>query len=227
MKKPIEDWGLIEYQTALEKQLQYVTEVRQGYRTEVVIVCTHPPVVTVGRATAPGDIQNWSGELVEVQRGGRATYHGPNQLIFYPILDLDKRGRDLHQYLRLLETIVIDFLSEYSIQGVRESGATGVWVPSLKKPQSPVTPEMPSGLQKIASLGVAVKQWVTYHGVAINLDQDPQAFVGIKPCGFNTETMVSLEEVLGKPVSRSEAKSRLQTVLDRNLGPDGFVAVRL
>lgn len=177
-----ENWGLIAYQEALQKQLQYVEEVAEGRRKETVIFCSHPPVVTLGRATEAGDVTNWSGEIVEVSRGGRATYHGPDQFVVYPILNLNKRGRDLHKYLRWLESIVISLLNDLGVKASLREGATGVWVDD----------------KKICSIGVAVKKWVTYHGLSLAVDENPQAYSGINPCGFTPQTMTNLERVLGQ-----------------------------
>jgi lipoyl(octanoyl) transferase len=195
------DWGLIGYQEALNKQLELVHLVSEGDEEEQIVYCTHPPVVTLGRATQEGDLLGWNGEVVEVQRGGRATYHGPSQLVAYPILDLSKRNRDLHQFLRNIEYSVIDALKAYDVQGQISEGNTGVWV----------------GKRKIASIGIAVKKWVSYHGVAVNLDYDPKAHTGLKPCGFSTETMVSLEELIGKKVSHEDFLENLKKAFEHYL----------
>lgn len=188
-----EDWGLIPYQDALNRQMELVHMVSEGDADEFIAFCSHPPVVTLGRATQEGDLTSWKGEVVEIQRGGRATYHGPSQVVAYPILDLSKRGRDLHAFIRNIEKAVIEVLAEYGVQAHISEGNTGVWI----------------GSKKIASIGIAVKKWVSYHGVAVNIDHDPNAFQGLKPCGFSTETMVSLEELIGKKVDHVEFQSKL------------------
>ena len=195
------DWGMIGYQDALNKQLELVHLISEGDEEEQVVYCTHPPVVTLGRGTLEGDLTSWKGDVVEVQRGGRATYHGPSQLVAYPILDLSKRNRDLHQFLRNIELAVIDTLKKYNVESHISEGNTGVWI----------------GKQKIASIGIAVKKWVSYHGVAINLDHDPVAHTGLKPCGFTTDTMVSLEELTGKKINHEEFLENLKTSLDKYL----------
>jgi lipoyl(octanoyl) transferase len=187
------DWGLIDYAEALEKQLKLVEQVQEGKRGDTIILCQHPPVVTLGRATEPGDVFGWTGAVYEIQRGGRATYHGPNQLVAYPIIDLTRRNRDLHGYLRTLESILILTVAEFGLEAHREEGSTGVWIGPLK----------------IASIGVGVKKWVTYHGVALNLTYDKAAFLGINPCGFSSEVMTSVEEQVGRPVNITEAKKIL------------------
>ncbi len=192
------DWGLIGYEEALNKQLELVHLVSEGDEEEQVIYCTHPPVVTLGRGTQEGDLMGWKGDVVEVQRGGRATYHGPSQLVAYPILDLSKRNRDLHQFLRNIEFAVIDTLKSYGVASHASEGNTGVWI----------------GKKKIASIGIAVKKWVSYHGVAVNLDYDSEAHTGLKPCGFTTETMVSLEELTGRKIDHSEFLEKFKASLD-------------
>ena len=189
----VEDWALIDYNEAFAKQKLYVDEIIAGTRPETLVFCTHPPIVTLGRGTREGDVFAWKGKTTEVNRGGRATYHGPNQIILYPLIKI--LSKDLHGYMRGIENSVIDTLAQYGIEGSgkSEGDATGVWV----------------GEQKVASIGIAVKQWVSSHGVALNLDKDEKAFTGIHPCGFSTKTMVSVEELLGKPVLRENFQQDL------------------
>ena len=191
----IEDWGLIPYQEALTRQLEKVENVAAG-GSDTLIFCSHPPVVTLGRGTQPGDVQSWTGEKIEISRGGRATYHGPSQIVIYPILNLNiKRKtlpeRDLHSYLRILEDTIVQTLKEFGLNSEVRSVQSGAEGPSL----TGVWVSEPNGTdKKIASIGIAVKKWVTYHGIALNLKRDPTAFVGIRPCGFSTDVMTSVEE---------------------------------
>ena len=204
------DWGLIEYTEATEKQLQLVQEVSSDVNHKGYIVfCTHPHVVTTGRQTQPEDVFGFKGPVIEVTRGGRATYHGPSQLIIYPILNLKKpralRGpQEIRGYLRDFEKAIVQTLAEYDIHAVgktaqklagaeAETDETGVWV----------------GQHKIASLGIAVKKWVCYHGAAINLDYNPEAFQGLNPCGFKSSTMASLEQLLNKKIDRPDFQKKL------------------
>lgn len=197
----VERWGQLPYQEALQRQMELVHAVSEGEQDELVVFCTHPPVVTLGRATQNGDLTSWTGEIVEIQRGGRATYHGPSQVVAYPILDLSKRNRDLHLFIRNIEKAVIDALREFGVEAEVSKGNTGVWI----------------GNRKIASIGIAVKKWVSYHGVAINIDHDPQAFRGLNPCGFSSETMVSLEELINKKVTHEEFENCLVKNFDKYL----------
>lgn len=186
---------------ALARQLERVEAVASQATEETLVFCSHPPVVTRGRSTQEGDISTWSGDILDVQRGGRATYHGPSQVVVYPIIDLKARGRDLHKYLRALEAAIIESLLEFQIDGRAESGATGVWV----------------GLRKIASIGVAVKMWTTYHGIALNVFHDPEAFKGLQPCGYTPETMISIEELVGYRPDVEKVKISLERALRRHL----------
>ncbi len=197
---------MIPYNEALKKQKLYVEEVLCGQRGETLVFCHHPPVVTLGRGTKKGDVFSWEGEKFEVNRGGRATYHGPGQLIMYPIIDLSGesssfmkkkiKNKDLHGYMRCLEKSLISTLHDYgvkaqgyAIQKQREDKgqtATGVWIDS----------------KKLASIGIAAKKWITHHGMAINLFRDKEAFQGIKPCGFHTNKMIFLEELTKQRIKR-------------------------
>ncbi|MGE4133714.1 MAG: lipoyl(octanoyl) transferase LipB [Bdellovibrionales bacterium] len=188
----IEDWGLIHYEEANRRQLETVDAVAAGAE-ERLVLCQHPPVVTLGRSSAPEDLIGWQGETYEVSRGGRATYHGPGQLVIYPILNLQAerakfRPRDLHSYLRALETATVKALhmaglTTAEVRTTNQGGLslTGVWI----------------GERKIASIGIAVRKWVSYHGVAINVLEDPSAFSGINPCGFSSSIMTSVAHELG------------------------------
>lgn len=210
----IEDWGLIHYNEAFEKQQLYVEEIIAGERDETIVFCHHPAVVTLGRGTKEGDVFSWQGETVEVNRGGRATYHGPNQVVMYPLVDLAGttpsyinkkiKPKDLHDYMRVLEESAIMTIRDYEVEAQghvmqkqvgedEEAEATGVWVKN----------------QKIASIGIAVKKWVTSHGIAINLLKDEEAFQGINPCGFTTKTMVSLKELTNKRLIRETFQKEL------------------
>lgn len=187
------NWGRIPYSEAVTRQMALVDEIVQSRQKNIsnlvykIILCTHPPVVTLGRGTKPGDVYGWQGEMYEASRGGRATYHGPSQIVAYPIVDL--MGGDLHGYMRALEEALVATLKEFNIESeVRKASAsdqpslTGVWV----------------GEKKIASIGIGVKRGVAYHGLALNVSHDPTAYSGIKPCGFSSEIMTSVEEVLQK-----------------------------
>lgn len=204
-----EDWGLIDYQEALTTQLEILQKISEGKAMPTVVFCSHPAIVTLGRGTQPGDVFGWKGPTLEVSRGGRATYHGPSQIVMYAILDLNRpsphRGsREIVGFLRDFERCIVEALKDFgisaegkSLQKHTEAEATeetGVWV----------------GRKKIASLGIAVKKWISYHGAALNLTDDPEAFQGLKPCGFDSQTMTSVEKVLGRAIPRSDMMDSLR-----------------
>lgn len=202
-----EDWGLIDYQQALDKQTEYVQKVASdethpGY----LIFCSHPAVVTTGRQTLPEDIFAWDGPVIEVSRGGRATYHGPSQVVVYPIINLKKprpgRGtQEIRGYIRALEQVIIETLAHYKIQAHGKTNIdsnnlqdTGVWI----------------GTRKMASIGIAVRKWISFHGAAINLTNDATAFKGLRPCGYESSTMISLEELFGSSIDAPKFKTLLK-----------------
>jgi lipoate-protein ligase B len=189
------DLGLVDYETALQAQLDTVENLENKWGR--IIFCSHPPVVTTGRAFEPSEISDWKGKVVEVSRGGKATYHGPSQLVIYPIIDLKFNfSKDLHRYLRFLESITVKTLKSFAIDAVTKDHSdlnrTGVWVEN----------------HKVASIGIAVKNWVAYHGIAINVDQDETAFAGINPCGFSKQTMISMQELLNQTIDKSQLADR-------------------
>ncbi|MCB0415515.1 MAG: lipoyl(octanoyl) transferase LipB, partial [Bdellovibrionales bacterium] len=201
------DLGLIPYSEALNFQMECVSSVQQG-GGDRVIFCSHSPVVTLGRGFKGKDqeIGTWKGEVVETSRGGKATYHGPSQIVIYPIVNLANersgyRSKDVHEYLRQFEKTIVQTLNDFDVSAeIKETPKgsdrqfTGVWV----------------GNHKVASIGVAIKKWVTFHGCAINLEKDPHAFQGINPCGFSPQTMISVEEIIGKPIDRDLFKNRFK-----------------
>jgi lipoyl(octanoyl) transferase len=203
----LEDWGLIEYESSVERQLRLLDEVAAGAEDRLIL-CTHPPIVTLGRGAVAEDLVGWRGAIFESSRGGRATYHGPNQLVIYPIMDLRERGRDVHAYLRRLETATVDALHKLGLSAAEarttkmgELSLTGVWI----------------GERKIASIGIAVRKWITYHGVAVNLFDDVSAFAGIRPCGFAADIMTSAERELGHAPDLGECKSIFSEAFLRGL----------
>ncbi|MCO4794440.1 MAG: lipoyl(octanoyl) transferase LipB [Bacteriovoracaceae bacterium] len=202
----VEDWGLINYQEAQKKQHQYVEEVLQGKRDETLVICSHYPVVTLGKKALQKGILDWSGDIVETKRGGQATYHGPGQIISYPILNLNMRNKDIYHYLRQLEKAMSLSLEECGLKSFGNPENTGLWV----------------GEQKIASIGVAIKRWVTYHGLAINIEKDPLAFKGINPCGMSQNTMTCLEDFPEAFLDRPSFQRSLTANLLDCLHPKAF-----
>ncbi len=202
----IEDWGLIDYLPAQKLQQQYVEEVIAGTREETLVICSHHPVVTLGKKARPEDIMGWTGQIVETKRGGQATYHGPGQIIAYPILNLERRNKDIYLFLRQLEKAMELSLNELGLESAGNPDSTGLWV----------------GDKKIASIGVAVKRWVTYHGLAINIEFDPLAFTGINPCGMSQNVMTSLKQLIGDTFNRDKFQESLTFHLLDCLRPEAF-----
>ena len=172
--------GRISYESGLELQERLVHQKASGESDNQLLLLEHEPVYTMGRNrddTSLGEEILLPHPVHRTNRGGQATYHGPGQLVGYPVLDLQLFGRDLHEYLRFLEEVLIELLAVHGIQGERVEGKTGVWVRE----------------RKIASLGVGVRKWISMHGFAINICGDLSPFNHITPCGLPGVEMTSLE----------------------------------
>ena len=170
-----------------------------------LLLLEHEPVYTIGRTPDQSSLRGAAHlphPLLQINRGGQATYHGPGQLVGYPILDLKSRGQDLHRYLRALEDLLIETLAEFRIEGTRHQGLTGVWV----------------GKKKIASIGVGVRRWVSMHGFALNVCGDLAPFGEITPCGIADVEMTSIEREIGKPVSVEAVASRAGDLFAKTAG---------
>jgi len=172
--------GRVEYAAALQWQRDLAAaRVAKHLDHDVLLLLEHPAVITLGRASHGAHVLNPQGiEVVEVERGGDVTFHGPGQLVGYPILDLTAHRQDLHWYLRTLEAALIEALRVLGVPAERRDGLTGVWTGG--------------GRRKIASLGVHVKQWVTWHGFALNVTTDLRSFDRIVPCGIDGVEMTSI-----------------------------------
>ncbi len=196
-KLTVVDFGLTDYVSIYEEQKRYLHLKLEHLDTQpdVLLMGEHPHVITTGRGTKPQNIGAPSCPVIEIERGGDVTYHGPGQLVAYPIRHLKEGERDLHQYLRDLESVIINTLKPFGIEGFRNQGLTGVWV----------CDEM-GRKRKIASIGVAVKKWVTYHGIALNVDTDLSYFQQINPCGLDSQVMTSMSQILSKPLTPEEVK---------------------
>ncbi len=175
--------GRVEYATALQWQRDLAAaRIAKDLDHDLLLLVEHPPVITLGRASHGAHVLNPQGiEVVEVERGGDVTFHGPGQLVGYPILDLTAHRQDLHWYLRALEAARIGALHTLGVPAERRLGFTGVW----------------TGGRKIASLGVHVRQWVTWHGFALNITTDLRSFERIVPCGIDGVEMTSIARERG------------------------------
>ena len=183
---------------ALELQEKIVAQKRDdGFSQDELLLLEHEPVYTIGRTPDRSSLLGGAHlphPLFSINRGGQATYHGPGQLMGYPIIDLRRCDQDLHKYLRWLEQLLIAFLAEYQIAASRRGSLTGVWVED----------------RKIASIGVGVRHWITMHGFALNVSGDLLPFDHIIPCGINNVAMTSMEKEAGKPFSVAEVAGTLE-----------------
>lgn len=194
------DLGPVPYADALTLQRRLATLRTEDRLGDVLLFVEHPPVVTLGRAGRKIHLRVPESSLtalgvgfVEVERGGDVTYHGPGQLVGYPILSLADHGRDVHQYLRQLEEVLIETLANFGITAGRSLGRTGVWVDE----------------SKIASLGIHVSRWVTRHGFALNVNMDLAPFELIVPCGIQGVKVTSMAQELSRPISVREVTTVL------------------
>jgi lipoyl(octanoyl) transferase len=193
--------GLVPYAEAFALQRSLAGAVSQGAIPETVIFLEHPPVITVGRRTEterelhiPDDANV---EIAETDRGGKSTFHGPGQLVCYPILDLGHHGKDVKRYVRDLELALIRTLAGFELEGLRYEGLTGVWMP----------PGGGQGPRKIASIGVHVSRWVTTHGYALNVDLDPAPFTEwITACGLEDAAFTTMARELSRPISVEDVR---------------------
>jgi lipoyl(octanoyl) transferase len=206
----IRDLGLLPYQTAWELQLSLLAERAEGKIPDTLLVVEHPQVFTLGRKS-PGvreqtELPKELGGIpvFPVERGGEATYHGPGQAVLYPIFQLDLMKTGPRVFLRLLENAIIEVLALHGVEGYWQDGKTGVWVKDSQGRE-----------RKIASLGIAVRRSVGYHGLALNVNNDLTPFRLIQPCGFAPEVMTNLSELLGREVNFHEVNKQLAQAVIR------------
>jgi lipoyl(octanoyl) transferase len=196
--------GLLPYEHAWELQRSLAAEVTEGSRPDTVVLLEHPPVVTIGRRTAEGELHlppNAEIDVVETDRGGKSTFHGPGQLVCYPILDLNRHGRDVRRYCRDLEEAIVRTLAAFGLESTTIEGLTGVWLESPPR--------------KIASIGVHISRWVTTHGYALNVDLDPAPFTKwITACGLEDASFTTMARELGRTVSVDEVRPAAVTALE-------------
>ena len=183
--------GTVGYLEAWELQRTVANRVSQGTLPDTVLLLEHLPVVTLGRRTEEGELHVPAGaevEIVETDRGGKSTYHGPGQLVCYPILDLTRHGQDVKKYCRDLEEALIRTLAAFELEATRNDGLTGIW---LEQPP-----------RKIASIGVHISKWVTTHGYALNVDLDIGPFKDwITACGIEDALFTTMARELGRPLT--------------------------
>jgi lipoyl(octanoyl) transferase len=192
----VRDWGLREYPDALDEMRRLRAARRRGEIGDTLVLVEHPPVITVGVQGDDGETFPAGIPVVRVERGGKSTFHGPGQIVGYPIVDLGPRGNDVRRFVGELETLVIRSLSSVGVAAGRVEGRRGVWV---------------DGARKIASIGIAVEEWVTFHGFALNVSTDLDSFAVFHPCGFDGRIMTSVTRELASPVSVGEMKGPVRT----------------
>jgi lipoyl(octanoyl) transferase len=219
-KVQVIDLGLTDYKQAWDYQESLFNKIvedkisnrnllpeNQTATSNYLIFCTHPHVYTLGKSGSDSNLLVNEAELKEKQatyyrinRGGDITYHGPGQIVAYPILDLDNFFTDIHKYLRFLEEIVILTLAEYGLSCGRSPGETGVWLDA----------ENPAKARKICAMGVRASRWVTMHGLALNVNTDLTYFGNIIPCGIADKAVTSMHKELGYNVSEKEVMEKLK-----------------
>lgn len=214
--------GLVEYQAALALQTAMVAARQADAISDTLLLLEHPHVFTLGRgaderfvlAHRPNDVP-----IYRVSRGGEVTYHGPGQLIGYPILKLEGRDRDVHRYLRALEEAMIRALSDFNVAATRREGLTGIWVGAKKIGPSKIGPN------KIGSIGVGIKRWTTCHGFALNVCPDLSYFRGIVPCGIAGCQMTSIEMLRAEKTNVDKFASTMRSRFAEVFGYEESVTV--
>jgi len=206
MRFCVYDLGLVEYKKAWDFQKETFLNVKNGKTHSALILCRHYPAITLGRMSGENNIlvskdalSNRGISLYNIERGGDVTYHGPGQITVYPVFNLEHFKKDIHWFLRNLEEVAIKTLSSVGVKSVRSPGRTGAWV----------------GNKKIASVGIAIKNWITYHGLSINVSRhDLYNFSFIRPCGMDVE-MTSAEKTLNRAVDITRLEdTAVKSVLD-------------
>ena len=205
--------GVVPYERGVELQKSLVEERRAGLIPDLLLLLEHPHVITLGakRAAArshllasPEELRSRDIALHDSGRGGDITYHGPGQLVAYPILDLQPDRCDVHKYVRDLEEVMIRAAAEFGIRAGRVEGLTGAWV----------------GADKVGAIGVRISRWITSHGFALNVTTDLEYFNLIVPCGITSGGVTSLERAAGKPVSMAEAEDAVAAHFPRVFARD-------
>jgi lipoyl(octanoyl) transferase len=200
--------GAVPYREAWDLQRSLAAAVSQGAIPDTVVLLEHPPVITLGRRAEEGELHVPEGadvEIVETDRGGKSTFHGPGQLVCYPILDLTRHGQDVKRYCRDLEEALIRALRAVGVEATRLDGLTGIWV------------ERPP--RKIASIGVHISKWVTTHGYALNVDLDPAPFTQwITACGLADTSFTTVAQELGRPMTVDEVRPHAAAAFEEVFG---------
>ncbi len=192
--------GLIEYEKAHSMQKNFLERRINNESPDVLILAEHEPVITAGRGfreenllVSEAELEKENIRLYRIERGGDATYHGPGQIMGYPIIDLSGYNRDVHWFVRSIEQVIIETLRDFGINGLRAETHPGVWVDGMK----------------IASIGIAVRKWVAYHGFCLNVCPRMENFSFINPCGLDYNVLTSMERILKKKVSLEDVREKI------------------
>jgi len=200
MNLQIQDLGLCSYKEVWDLQKNIQADRIAGKDQDTLLLVEHTPVYTFGKNADKNHLLQHYPENVEIfdiERGGDITFHGPGQLVGYPILDLNNYKKSISWYMRSLEEVIIDTLDIYGLVAIRKDGLTGVWI----------------GDEKIAALGVRISRWVTMHGFAFNISSDLSYFGNIIPCGIADKQVTSLEKEIGRPVDMKDVKEKIKSYL--------------
>ncbi|MEM9099508.1 MAG: lipoyl(octanoyl) transferase LipB [Pseudomonadota bacterium] len=211
--------GFVDYETALVWMEARVDAILAGTAEECVWLLEHPSLYTAGTSARAEDlIEPDRFPVYASRRGGEYTYHGPGQRVAYVMLDLNQRGRDIRRYVQALEGWIIATLDQFQVRGERRGGRVGVWV---ERPDRPPLPDGAPAEEKIAAIGVRLRRWVSFHGIAINVEPDLSHFAGIVPCGIAGYGVTSLAD-LGLPVTMMDLDLALQRCFDPAFSAQGL-----
>ncbi|MEX0812878.1 MAG: lipoyl(octanoyl) transferase LipB [Chitinophagales bacterium] len=214
------DIGITPYKDAWELQEEYFNQIvsekknkghmpgkaQKDFTNNYLIFCEHPHVITLGKSGKKEHLllndallEKHKVDFFSINRGGDITYHGPEQIVAYPVINLDNFFSDIHKYMRNLEEVIIRVLDEYGIEGERIEGATGVWLDK----------DNPAKCRKICAMGVRTSRWVAMHGLALNVNNDLSFFDFIIPCGISDKKVSSLKQELGRTIDKAEVKAKI------------------
>lgn len=204
--------GLAPYEATLARMEARAEAIARGDADEAIWLLEHPPLYTAGTSSRPEDLTDPGRfPVIQTGRGGQHTYHGPGQRVIYTMLDVNARGADVRCFVRALEGWVIAALGEFGVRGEIRPGRVGVWV---VRPDRPPAPDGTPAEDKIAAIGIKLRRWVSFHGIAINVEPDLSHFAGIVPCGIRDHGVTSLVD-LGLPVTMADLDAALMATFDR------------
>lgn len=208
--------GLTPYKDALSFMESQATKISNGESDELIWLVEHPPLYTAGTSANAGDLVSPDRfDVYQTGRGGEYTYHGPGQRVAYVMLDLKRRKQDVRAFISALEAWIIGTLAEMNVRGERREDRVGVWV---QRPEKIRLPDGSMNEEKIAAIGIRLRKWVSFHGIAINVEPDLEHFSGIVPCGVEKYGVTSLVD-LGLPVTMADLDIHLKVAFEEIFGP--------